>query len=287
LTLGWASRTVELIPDASLPQGFDPAEVLAALRGAARSWSPAGACSDVTVTVAEPRAGLAVGYLEGELNQNVVVFVTEGWPHGPRSVALTTTTYRPSTGATVDADVEINVAGFALSTRSQPDPARWDLQSVLTHEVGHVLGLDHTCDDGSSATPLLDLSGQPAPQCCPGGKVGCSVQAARGFLGDQPEVVSATMFSFGDPGETHQRTPEADDLQGLCALYPRTEGGGPAVLAVHAGLDCQATPIGAPPAAAMPVVLALLALALSGPGRRSLDLFVLRVGLGGRHRRRR
>jgi len=77
-----------------------------------------------------------------------------GWAYGGSVIALTSlcpvvtanSTYRSFSSAMM----EINYQNFF--TGSNPVP---DLQSIVTHELGHVLGLDHSCA-GSGCTNAID-----------------------------------------------------------------------------------------------------------------------------------
>jgi Matrixin len=86
-------------------------------------------------------------YTQGQGNANVVVFREDEWPYANalNALALTTVTYNRLTGEIYDADMEIN----GLQNLSTSDPVvsdRYDLQSIITHEAGHFLGLAHTLD---------------------------------------------------------------------------------------------------------------------------------------------
>ena len=82
-----------------------------------------------------------------ELNQNVLVWVTNGaqWIHGPGVLGLTTLTYNTCDGEVVDGDIEINAAEFLFAV-DVPSSVEMDLENTVTHEVGHLLGLDHSND---------------------------------------------------------------------------------------------------------------------------------------------
>ncbi len=94
------------------------------------------------VTCAEVR------YNKNDPNQNVVVFRDDGWPHNdPNStLGLTTVTFNSETGEIYDADMEINATGKDLSTSAVVPANGFDLASIVTHEVGHFLGLAHATD---------------------------------------------------------------------------------------------------------------------------------------------
>jgi len=86
------------------------------------------------------------------------------WEDSTQAIAVTTTTYNKRTGEIYDSDIEFNGAGFAFSTVDAPTcttlptgrPAcvATDIQSTTTHEVGHVLGLDHV--DLAEATMFFE-----------------------------------------------------------------------------------------------------------------------------------
>ncbi len=77
-------------------------------------------------------------------NTNVIVFRDDEWPHddGLNTIALTTVTYDVVKGDIFDADIEFNSFGKKFTTSDTMVDV--DLRSVLTHEVGHFLGLAHS-----------------------------------------------------------------------------------------------------------------------------------------------
>ncbi len=88
------------------------------------------------------------------------------WDHGSATIALTTSTFTLSAGHVLDADIELNAsersgAGFLFTTVDSPPcdgpPSTHcvstDLQNTLTHEIGHVVGLDHVANPGSTMEP--------------------------------------------------------------------------------------------------------------------------------------
>jgi hypothetical protein len=80
-------------------------------------------------------------------NVNVVYFEDTGWEGKDLDSTYATTKvhFEPS-GEIVDADIAINSARFDVGVGSAGGP---DLVSILTHEVGHFLGLDHSADENA------------------------------------------------------------------------------------------------------------------------------------------
>jgi hypothetical protein len=64
--------------------------------------------------------------------------------NSPAYYALTTLSFDIHTGALRDADIEVNGAFHTYTTSDEV--VSIDVQNVLTHEAGHVLGLDHSSD---------------------------------------------------------------------------------------------------------------------------------------------
>jgi hypothetical protein len=89
-------------------------------------------------------------------NANLVIFRDEDWPYPDERfvIARTSITFDIVTGAILDADIEINSFQNEFSTGVVQSSN--DLQGVLTHEVGHFLGLDHTRVE--NATMLADYA---------------------------------------------------------------------------------------------------------------------------------
>lgn len=89
----------------------------------------------------------------GRDDQNIVSFVDDQSPLSSSTIAATFTYFRVvgSSITAAEADIVFNPA-FRFSTTIEP--GRFDVQGVMTHEIGHLLGLDHSGMVSSVMTPF-------------------------------------------------------------------------------------------------------------------------------------
>ncbi|HVU01854.1 MAG TPA: matrixin family metalloprotease [Polyangiaceae bacterium] len=83
-------------------------------------------------------------YSDTEPNTNVWMFRDDDWPYvgATATLALTTVSFGLKSGKILDADVEVNSYLNVITTSDAAPQA--DLQSIVTHEAGHFLGMAHS-----------------------------------------------------------------------------------------------------------------------------------------------
>jgi hypothetical protein len=134
-------------------------------------------------------------YNERGANVNLVTFKDDDWTYKgiDNNRAKTTVTFDGNTGEIFDADIEINSATNQISVSDKS--AQYDLQSILTHEVGHLIGLAHSDDPSATmfasyapgSTALRSLSDDDIAAVCaayPPDRVASCESTPRGGLAD-------------------------------------------------------------------------------------------------------
>jgi len=108
----------------------------------------------------------------------------------PTNVIAFSSTFTSTAGGyhAVESDLIWNARDFPPSPTG--GPGQQDLQSVVTHEFGHHLGLDHTGLPGGASS-------------------GCG-----------PQVQPATMWWSSASGDTTKRSLHPEDVMGVAVLYP-------------------------------------------------------------------
>ncbi len=169
-------------------------------------------CGSLTLREGARTGTLTVGFEEGsDQNENAFVFrqrrctgmvqptdgcwaqddcgnVYDCWQHSASAIAITTTSYNPTSGRILDSDVEYNSPAYVFTTVDAPpcvapnfneSCVATDVQNTATHEIGHMLGLAHITTPGS------------------------------------------TMHPRADPGETSKRVLDTGTKQFVCDVYPK------------------------------------------------------------------
>lgn len=166
--------------------GVSAPEFQAAMARAFTAWE-----SVPTASIAFQFVGFTGAEPFDEDNTAVLGFQNE--PDLERVLGATGFVVDTLTGGIVESDVFLNSA-FPWSTAPSGDPARFDLQSVATHEIGHFIGLGHSAIGETEVRP----------------------EGGRRVLS-----TGAVMFpiSFGR-GVTLDRELQPDDIAGVSDLYP-------------------------------------------------------------------
>jgi hypothetical protein len=118
-------------------------------------------------------------------------------PDLDRTLGETTFTIDDRTGEIIESDIFLNSA-FPWSVAANGESNRFDVESVLLHEIGHFLGLGH------SALGETELK-----------------SGGRSVLGKR-----SVMFPIAYPtGSIQDRTLQADDIAGITDIYGDTNAG--------------------------------------------------------------
>jgi hypothetical protein len=219
--LYWESGCVYVTADAAGTTAIAGDGEFAVIDASIATWNDdthTSACSYLQI-IEDPRKNIEVG----KDDTNVIKFRDQAWCrpaingdpmrcYSPAAAGITTATFVDDAtssrdGAIVDADIEINGVNFAISVNNQTSsqqPCHAELQNTMTHELGHLHGLEHTCL-APGDPPRVDNLGQPVPSCS---------------STTDPAIVNATMYNFQDCGETKKETLDPDDENAICQIYP-------------------------------------------------------------------
>lgn len=216
------------------PRHLTTEKLLDAVTQSALTWSnDTLACSQLRLqvsSISEDSAPVAFD------KKNRITFRRDAWCKEPRkatepcydpqALAITSVFARTKDGTIVDADMEINATNFTWddlldpASGSTPRGAQ-DLQNAVTHELGHLIGLDHTCYAPSDRPRPKDHLGRDIPDCSCFGPNGRPPQNPAGNCANATaEVGEATMFVSVTRGDTSRRDLSNDDAVAACQIYP-------------------------------------------------------------------
>jgi hypothetical protein len=166
--IAWPSACVSFSMQEAASSTIELEAATALMREAFALWENAR-CGDAgekpSIAISDsfgPAVCMSPQYNTRSGNANVVIFRDDEWPYSGegRELAATWLTV-DGQGAIFDADIEINATGpLALP---MPEGLSFgvivdqhDLLSIMVHETGHFLGLDHSREEGS--VMLAELS---------------------------------------------------------------------------------------------------------------------------------
>jgi hypothetical protein len=226
----WRAQTVNVV---GYPHGLPDVptdQITHAMTASVSAWSkedPAsGACSFLGLALSmQPVTAIPPAAVHDD--KNIIAIRDGDWEaicsttkegkticHMSGELALTTVWSR-ACGEIVEADVEVNASTDFnwADLSSNNNPGLHDLQNALTHEMGHFIGLDHTCLLGALIDPVtkepiepVDNNGQKVPFCSDSDLT--------------PAEHDATMYPSAQPGDVSKRSLTEDDRLGLCSIYP-------------------------------------------------------------------
>lgn len=197
----------------------DGSDITAAAQSIEAWRSAVSPCSYLDFVLLDSSTEATPGYDSKIENENIIYWQETKWPHEKAAAALTTVVYidkkgHSQDGRILDADIELNGVNFTFSTSGHPKST--DVQNTVTHELGHLMGLDHTCRDPKQNPIPTDHTGAAIPLCEPAAAL-------------SPALKATTMFPYTGPGDLEKRSPEVDDVQGICETYPLNENPGACV----------------------------------------------------------
>ena len=225
----WASGCVFVTPDSGGTADLPGDMVTATIQKSLANWqTPTASCSYLKLTL-ETAVALEAHY-DGI---NTVKFRSDRWCHpddtmshdqcySPNAAAITTAYFidkagDKNDGELLDADIELNDINFTFeilnpsATAPRAGTSVADLENTLTHELGHLQGLDHTCADAATPANETDDTGNAPPPCDNLDSLSADARM---------KIETATMYNSAVPGDTSKRSIETDDKNGICAIYP-------------------------------------------------------------------
>jgi hypothetical protein len=197
--LFWPTRCLSFSLQKNGTINLDRDRTRAAIMRAFQHWSDVdcgeGGRATMTFTPTEDVSCKKSAYDPLGPNVNVVMFQDEEWKYRglDATLAKTSVTFSPETGEIFDADIEVNTANNPYTVSDPPATVKYDVEAVLTHEVGHFLGLAHSkegavMDASYNSGSIFQRELQPddiAAVCAvypPGRAAACSAEPRGGML---------------------------------------------------------------------------------------------------------
>lgn len=221
--LFWENSCVFVTEDAAGTTAIAGNDEFAVVEASNATWNDdTASCAYLNVMI-DGRKAMEVG----NDKVNVIKFRDDVWgrpatgddparTYSSAAAGLTTVVYvddqnSDRDGAILDADVELNGVDFQISVNGTSDgptgKPKQELQNTLTHELGHLRGLEHPCRPSATDPARTDDTGAAVPVC--------GTPAAS-----TPKITEATMYNYADPGETKKETLSDDDIKAMCDVYP-------------------------------------------------------------------
>jgi hypothetical protein len=184
VTLKWNRTPVHYFVNNQDVSGVTAADFQGAVAQAFAAWQ-----SVPTASISYQFGGFTSSIPGDDDGVSTLGFLNE--PALDRVLASTSFLVDNTTGALLESDIFFNSA-FMWSVASNGEPAKWDVQTIATHEIGHFSGLGHSA---IGETQLIN--------------------GTRRVLS-----TGAVMFPIAlGPGDISGRTLDPDDIAGISDLY--------------------------------------------------------------------
>jgi hypothetical protein len=185
VTLKWATTPVRYFVTDQGVSGVSAADFQAAVGQAFATWQAVPSAS-----ITYQFAGFTASLPGDDDGRSTLGFLNE--PAMDRVLASTSFLVDNVTGALLESDIFFNSA-FTWSVAKDGERAKWDIESIAVHEIGHLSGLGH------SAIGETELMG-----------------GSRRVLS-----TGAVMFPIAiGPGDISGRHLDPDDIAGISDVYP-------------------------------------------------------------------
>lgn len=137
----WTRQELNVRFDASLSRLGSEEASEAVILEAMATWESSGVLP--LTFIVDEGSGAELGFNRGGENHNDVMALSGDWPFDDDYSAVTISTYDAATGVLLDADIVFD-ANRRWSAAETPNPTHVDLLDTATHELGHLLGLEHS-----------------------------------------------------------------------------------------------------------------------------------------------
>lgn len=145
----WYKDTVSMVGDINGTADIPDKGEWQAVKAAMDAWNRE-TCKQPQLVFSGLKDDVRSGYWSDEDNYNLIKWVndkkewTDKYTGGEDVIAFTTVMFDLNSGEIYDTDMELNDWAFDFTIKRSM--SKYDVQNTVTHELGHVLGMDHSKD---------------------------------------------------------------------------------------------------------------------------------------------